>query len=126
MQAAMGALCQCMFGTAPCTMIALPTGLVFTTTPAANIMTSVPLLNLPTFGTCSNPANPTVASATAAASGVLTPMPCIPATGTPWFPGCITVLEGGMPGLNDCSKCMCSYGGMVSISFAGQVLVNAT
>jgi hypothetical protein len=55
--------------------------------PAANIMDHVPMLNILPFGVCSSPANPTVVAATAAALGVLTPMPCIPA---PWAPGAWT------------------------------------
>ncbi len=54
--------------------------------PVANIMDHIPLLNIPTFGLCQSPANPVVAAATAAALGVLTPMPCIPATASPWIP----------------------------------------
>ncbi|MDR2437860.1 MAG: DUF4280 domain-containing protein, partial [Planctomycetaceae bacterium] len=42
-----------------------------------------PIVNLATFGMCSSPANPAVAAATAAALGVLTPMPCIPVTVAP-------------------------------------------
>jgi hypothetical protein len=66
-------------------------------------------------------ANPTVASATAAAMGVLTPMPCIPATAAPWVVGAPTVLIGGMPALDNVSKCMCSYAGVISVSFPATV-----
>jgi hypothetical protein len=31
-----------------------------------------------------------------------------------------TVLIGNMPALNDASKCICSYGGTISITYAGQ------
>ncbi len=70
------------------------------------------LSNVPTFGMCSNPANPTVASATAAAMGVLTPMPCVPAT-VAWAPGCPTVTVCKRPLLNSTSKLTCSYGGVI-------------
>ncbi|MGL4604236.1 MAG: hypothetical protein ACRCU9_08815 [Iodobacter sp.] len=36
------------------------------------------MLNIMPIGTCMSPATPMVAAATAAAMGVLTPMPCIP------------------------------------------------
>ncbi|MDD2421592.1 MAG: DUF4280 domain-containing protein [Heliobacteriaceae bacterium] len=80
--------------------------------PAATIMD---LPKLP-FGMCSSPANPAVAAATAAALGVLTPMPCTPLVVTPWAPGSPTVLVGGYPALNNSSKAMCSFGGVIQIT----------
>jgi hypothetical protein len=79
------AVCNCSFGAAP-----MPLQVVSQQTVhvcgmmAATIMDNV----CTTFGMCSNPANPAVASATAAAFGVLTPMPCVPVTPAPWMPGC--------------------------------------
>jgi uncharacterized Zn-binding protein involved in type VI secretion len=61
-----------------------------------------------------------VIAATAAAMGVLTPMPCIPMTSAPWVPGVPTVLIAKMPALDDGSKCFCSWAGVISISMAGQ------
>jgi uncharacterized Zn-binding protein involved in type VI secretion len=43
---------------------------------------------------------------------------------TPWVPGSPTVLIGGMPALNNSSKCMCSWAGEVSITDAGTVKTN--
>jgi hypothetical protein len=83
--------------------------------PAANIMDHVSMVNIMPFGVCSSPANPTVAAATAAALGVLTPMPCIPMTVSPWVAGAPTVILGNMPSLDNVSKCMCNWGGVVSI-----------
>ncbi len=117
---AMGAMLQCSFGVAPSTLAVLPTNRVMTGTPTATIMDCSPMMNIPPFGMCSSPANPTVAAATAAAMGVLTPMPCIPVT-TPWVPGAPTVLIGSMPALDSSSKCMCSWGGVIQISYPGQV-----
>ena len=77
-----------------------------------------------TFGMCSSPANPTVASATAAAMGVLTPMPCIPACAAPWAPGSPTVIVGGKPALNNSSKCMCNWGGVVSVTMTPAMTIN--
>jgi len=89
--------------------------------PAANIMDHVPMVNIMPFGMCTSPANPTVAAATAAALGVLTPMPCIPATSAPWVPGAPTVLLANMPTLDNTSTLMCIWGGVIQIVYAGQV-----
>lgn len=116
----MGALLQCSFGAAPSSLVVLPANGVLTGTPAATIMDHAPIVNVPPFGVCSSIANPTVASATAAALGVLTPMPCIPVTAAPWAPGAPTVLISNMPALDDQSKLMCNWGGVIQINFAGQ------
>ncbi|MGZ5277038.1 MAG: DUF4280 domain-containing protein, partial [Caldimonas sp.] len=86
----------------------------------ANIMDNVPMVNIMPFGMCTSPSNPTVAAATAAALGVLTPMPCIPATTAPWAPGAATVLLANMPALDDTSTLMCMWGGVIKVNFAGQ------
>jgi hypothetical protein len=117
------AVLQCSFGAAPSTLNVLPANHVVVEMPGANIMDQAPTLNIPPFGMCSSLANPTVASATAAASGVLTPMPCVPVTAAPWVAGTPTVLIGNMPALNDSSKLMCCWGGVISIAFAGQTKV---
>jgi hypothetical protein len=114
---------NCSFGAAPSTLMVLPQNKCITSMPFANIMDSKPLVNILPFGLCNSPANPVVAAATAAALGVLTPMPCIPATAAPWAPGCPTVLLGGQPALNTSSKCVCSYGGVISIGAPGQFTV---
>lgn len=75
-------------------------------------------------GMCSSMANPTVASATAAAQGVLTPMPCVPNTTAPWAPGSPTVIYGNFPALNNSSKLMYMWGGVISVTSPGQVTTN--
>jgi hypothetical protein len=45
----------------------------------------------------------------------------VPVTAAPWISGSPTVLIGSLPALNSTSTCMCSYGGVISISYAGQV-----
>jgi len=111
---------MCSFGAAPSTLAVLPANRVLTGTPAANIMDHVPMLNIMPFGVCMSMANPMVAAATAAALGVLTPMPCIPATAAPWVPGAPTVLIGNMPALDSNSKLMCNWGGVIQITLPGQ------
>ena len=119
-QVCMGATLQCSFGAAPSVLVVLPANRTMTTTPAANIMDHKPMVNIMPFGMCSSPANPTVAAATAAALGVLTPMPCVPATAAPWIVGAPTVLIGKMPALNNTSKLMCNWGGVIQIVSPGQ------
>lgn len=117
-----GAGTACTFGLAPSTLLVLPENRVLTSSqPAATIMDNKPIVNVVPFGMCSSIANPEVASATAAAMGVLTPMPCIPATPAPWAPGSPTVLEGNIPVLNNTSKLMCTWGGVISITNPGQM-----
>jgi hypothetical protein len=118
-----GASCQCSFGDAPCTLVLTPENQVLTSQPLATIMDNVPGKNLATFGMCKSLANPTVASATSAAMGVLTPMPCVPATAAPWTPGSPTVLIANKPALNNSSTLMCSYGGVITITNPGQTAI---
>jgi hypothetical protein len=51
--------------------------------------------------------------------GVLTPMPCVPVITTPWAPGSAQVKVMNMPALTDNSKCMCTWGGNISITNPG-------
>ncbi len=118
-----GATLQCSFGAAPTVLNVLPVNRTLTSSmPAANLMDHIPLVNIPTFGMCSSIANPMVAAATAAALGVLTPMPCIPATAAPWIPGgAPTVLLGPMPALDANSTLMCTWAGVIKVAMPGQV-----
>jgi hypothetical protein len=122
-QVCTGAMLQCSFGVAPGTLSVLPVNRVMTGTPAANIMDHMPMVNIAPFGMCNCPANPMVAAATAAALGVLTPMPCIPMTMAPWLPGSATVMIGGMPALQNSSKLMCQWGGVIQVVVPGQFTV---
>lgn len=116
-----GALLQCSFGAAPSSLAVLPTSLVMSAgLPAANILDNKPMLNVMPFGMCSSLANPTVAAATAAALGVLTPMPCIPMTLASWVPGVPTVMVGNVPALNCSSKLMCNWAGVIQVVSPGQ------
>lgn len=119
-----GAMLKCSFGLAPGSFMVLPLNRVKTAMPIANIMDNKPFVNIMPFGMCQSPSNPTVAAATAAAMGVLTPMPCIPVTTAPWMPGSPTVLIANMPALNNSSKLMCMWGGIIEVTGAGQSTIN--
>lgn len=111
-QTANTAVCQCSFGAAPASL-PVPTAckVLACGLPAATVMDN----KLPPFGMCSSLANPAVSSATAAAGGVLTPQPCSPVLTAPWMPGSLTVQIGGKSALNNTSKLMCAYGGVIQV-----------
>jgi hypothetical protein len=124
LQVCMGASMMCSFGAAPSSLVVLPKNKTFTNeVPDANIMDHIPMVNIMPFGMCSSIANPEVASATAAALGVLTPMPCVPNTPAPWVPGAPTVLLGNMPTLDNTSQLMCLWAGVITFETAGEVTV---
>lgn len=118
-----GAMLQCPFGMIPSTLTVLPNSKVINNMPLANIMDNKPMVNIMPFGMCQSLANPTVAAATAAALGVLTPMPCIPLLTAPWSPGSPTVLVGGQPAVNNSCMLMCAYGGAITVTNPGQTSI---
>ncbi|QYD71604.1 DUF4280 domain-containing protein [Paraburkholderia edwinii] len=121
-QVCAGAMLQCSFGAAPATLNVLPTNRTLVGgVPAATVADSIPIVNITPFGMCQSAANPTVIAATAAALGVFTPMPCVPATTTPWVPGgSPTLLIGSMPALNAQGMLMCMWGGVIKVAQPGQ------
>jgi hypothetical protein len=120
-----GATTLCTFGAAPATLNILPTGTTAGPAPVATVTDIVPFVNIVPFAMCTSLANPAVATATAAALGVLTPMPCTPVIPAPWQPGSPTVQVQGRPALTNLSTCQCAYGGLITISVPGQVTVLA-
>jgi hypothetical protein len=116
---------QCSFGLAPSTFMVLPKNRVNAVNlPAANTMDFVPMMNIMPFGNCTSLANPTVASATSAAQGVLTPMPCIPVVTGAWTPGSPTVNVGGVQALHGQCLANCAWGGVIQVTNPGQTTVN--
>ena len=116
----------CSMGTAPSVFNATPKIATAGGKPAGTIQDFVPFMNIAPFGMCQSPANPVVASATAAASGVLTPMPCVPATVSPWTPGASTVQVAGSPALGATSTLNCLWNGVITVSDPGQTAVQVT
>ncbi len=116
-----GAQLTCSFGTAPSSLLVLPTNKVLTSSlPAATVQDMQPFVNILPFAMCTSMANPTVVSATAAAMGVLTPMPCIPVPAGIWVPGVPKTLIGGVPAIDNSCTLTCAYGGVITITNAGQ------
>lgn len=119
-----GAVLQCPFGTVPANLSVTSQRTVLAEgKPVATIQDSAPNANISSFGMCSSLANPQVASATAAALGVLTPQPCVPAVAGTWIPAQTTCLADGKPCLTSDAAAVCSYGGALCIVDAGQKTV---
>lgn len=114
-----GALLQCSFGLASCTFTATPKPVPAVAGALLGSIQDITPANIPTFGACQSLANPTVASATSAASGVLTPMPCVPVIPAPWKPGSPKAKVGGIPVLSADSTCNCTYLGVISVTSPG-------
>ncbi|MCC6950797.1 MAG: DUF4280 domain-containing protein [Phycisphaerales bacterium] len=111
---------KCSCGTTPSSLSVVPVTTKGENQPAATIMDFAPSVNIKPFGMCTTTSNPQVAAATSAASGVLTPQPCIPATVAPWSPGCSKVTIDGKPALHDGCTCKCMWTGSISVNTAGQ------
>jgi hypothetical protein len=97
-----GAMMQCSFGMAPSTFVATPKMVQTSYMDAGNIMDNVPMMNIPPFGMCQSLANPQVAAATASA------------------PPAPTVLVANQPALNNTSKLICNWAGVIQITNPGQ------
>jgi hypothetical protein len=119
-----GAQTMCTFGLAPGTLMVTPEKrIVVQGRPVANIMDNKPFVNIVPFGLCTSLMNPVTATQTAAALGVLTPGPCTPVIPAPWIPGTPTALSGPAPTLDQTCKCMCAYGGVISVINPGSTTV---
>ena len=120
----LSSLLKCSFGLAPGTLMVLPVKLVCACAkPVACNIDFVPFLNIMTFGMCQSMANPMVIAATAAAFGVLTPMPCIPMIITPWIAPHTKIKVRKIPTATMQSKCNCAYAGVVQIVMVQQIKV---
>lgn len=111
-------------GTAPSSFIATPKRIRSGFQDAGNILDHRPIANIPPFGLCRSLGFPATASATAAAQGTLTPMPCIPNTPAPWVTGAPTVMSAFAPSLNDTACLTCVWGGLIKWVRPGQTTEN--
>ena len=116
-----GATMKCTMGTSQAKLTVLPTRTVFLTgKPQANISDHLSMVNLAPFGNCRSMGFPATASATAAAQGTLTPMPCMHNTPFPWMGGKNDYIIKGDPALLKSSTCQCMWGGTISLVTDGQ------
>lgn len=108
-----GTLLKCSFGNLCTPIMVQADKKVNATFPVAVKSNHIPFLNILPFGMCSNPANPMVAAATAAALGVPTTAPCVPCTGEDWSGGSSKVKIGGKEAIHAGSCLKCLYGGNI-------------
>jgi len=119
-----GATLRCSFGAAPAPLAVPPRTTTSAGRPVATVQDVRTAVNIPPFGLCASQLNPAVAAATAAAAGVPTPAPCVPAVAAPWTPGSPTVLVGRVPALTASSTCLCRWAGVITVLDAGQRTVH--
>lgn len=117
-----GAQLRCTMGTSPGALSLLPRPVPLRAggVHLATVQDTLPMANIPSFGMCQSPSNPQVASATAAAMGVLTPMPCVPSPAGPWSPGAAKAKLQGVPVATEGCTCHCAWAGSISVATAGQ------
>lgn len=119
-----GATLMCTCGMAPGTLNATTAPTVLTGgKPTATIKDCAPGANIAPMGLCTSLANPAVASATAAALGILTPQPCMPVPVGTWTPVAPQISVCSTPCLMQGSTLQCAYAGTISILNPGQVTV---
>jgi hypothetical protein len=112
-----GAKLKCSQGMAPSVLTILPVSPANSDAqPGATVMDMKPTVNIAPFGMCQAQANPQVAAATAAAMGLLTPMPCLPVISAPWSPGAAIATIDENRALSSDSTCACSWAGTIEIT----------
>ncbi len=116
-----GAVLMCPFGTSTSMLnVTSQSKVLAEGKPVATIKDTNAFVNIPPFGMCTSMANPQVASATAAALGVLTPQPCVPTAAGTWSMTQGKVMSGGAPCLCNNSVLSCSLGqGVITITNPG-------
>jgi hypothetical protein len=109
----------CTFGMAPSSLVVVRPNATVEGRPVATIADMAPGVNVMPFGMCQSLANPQVAAATAAALGVLTPMPCTPIPNGMWSSVAPGTRVGGVPVLAQGAVLKCAYLGVISVSTPG-------
>jgi Domain of unknown function (DUF4280) len=106
-----GATLQCSFGAMPATFSA--SGIQTSAGAPAGVVTDITPANVPSFGMCTSPSNPQVAS-------LNSPQPCVPVLLASWSPGSARVTISDVSALDDSCTCTCAWEGVVTVSAAGQ------
>ncbi len=116
-----GATLRCSMGDQMSQLVVLPERrVIIEGSPMANIGDHKSMVNIKPFGKCRSLANPTVAAATAAHHGTLTPMPCVPNTPSNWLHGKTDVDVQGLNGLLQSSCLNCVWAGVIKVAKHGQ------
>jgi hypothetical protein len=117
------AVLKCAFGVAPTPLTALPKGPFVKGQGqlAAVISDSISMANIKVFGMCNSPSNP----AGMGKPVVPTPCPCVPVTPAPWAVPAVKTKVNGQPALLKSSCNTCVYGGQISITMPGEMVINA-
>ncbi|WP_437982285.1 DUF4280 domain-containing protein [Sorangium sp. So ce117] len=111
-----GAKLECSEGLSPSALsVPAASGTDADEAPAATVMDFQPMVNIASFGRCKALANPEVAAASAAAKGVVTPMPCVPVITAPWSPGASVVTVSEQKALTADSTCRCAWAGSIRV-----------
>jgi len=109
-----GALLQCNQGTAPCSLVVLPTRQIDgDTQPTATVQDYKPVVNIATFVLCKSPQNPATKTNPSGQA------PCVPVVTSAWSPGSSVVTVADEKALTDDSTCSCQLGGTITIASAG-------
>lgn len=117
-------LIQCPFGTEPTPLNVLPDRTILAEGMLmGNITDAITIVNIPTFGECTTLSNPETEAATDAASGVLTPMPCIPVITDVWESEALTVIATEGSALDQTSIILCDYGGVIFVDEPGNATI---
>lgn len=118
-----GAQLRCSQGAAPAALNVVRPNVTACELDVAVVIDAAPTSNIAPFGMCRSTLNPSVASATSAAGGTLTPQPCVPNTSGPWTPGCARLEIQQQRALTDACTLTCAWGGTIEVQSAGQTAV---
>jgi len=101
---------KCSYGSAPMPFVVENPSYLIEDTPGGTIEDAIPIDNIPMFGQCMCMDNPE--NAAFDETGVYAP--CVPMTEA-WIPDAPTITVQGLPILDKGSKCLCDWGGEITV-----------